>query len=100
MHAGDRLAEIMDGKRTLFHANHGVIVCTETVAEAFDYLYYLEKAAEITVKAMSTGRELQLIETSVCKKFHTEMEPPHLVRVSLGSCQCMHTVLVLSLCSR
>lgn len=75
----------MDGKRTLLHANHGVIVCTDTVAEAFDYLYYLEKAAEITVKAMSTGRELQLIDKSVCEKFHSEMEPPHLVRVS---CSC------------
>jgi len=79
--AGDRLARIMDGKRTLLHANHGIIVCTETVAEAFDYLYYLEKAGEITVKAMSTGRPLQLIPDNVCKMFHTDMEPPHLVKV-------------------
>ena len=71
----------MDGKRTLLHANHGIIVCTETVAEAFDYLYYLEKAGEITVKAMSTGRPLQLIPDNVCKMFHTDMEPPHLVKV-------------------
>ena len=55
----------MNGKRTLLHANHGVIVCTETVAEAFDYLYYLEKAAQITVKAMSTGQPLQLIPEDV-----------------------------------
>ena len=79
---GDRLAKIMDGKRTLFHANHGIIVCTDTLAEAFDYLYYLEKAAEITVKAMSSGRALQLIEKHVCEQFHSEMEPPELVRVS------------------
>lgn len=72
----------MDGRRTLFHANHGIIVCTDTVAEAFDYLYYLEKAAEITVKAMSSGRALQLIEKHVCEQFHGEMEPPELVRVS------------------
>ena len=80
-HAGDRLASVMNGKRTLLHANHGVIVCTETVAEAFDYLYYLEKAAQITVKAMSTGQPLQLIPEDVCRHFHTEMEPPHLVKV-------------------
>lgn len=77
---GDRLARVMNGKRTLLHANHGVIVCTETVAEAFDYLYYLEKAAQITVKAMSTGQQLQLIPEDVCRHFHTEMEPPHLVK--------------------
>lgn len=89
--AGDRLARIMDGKRTLLHANHGIIVCTETVAEAFDYLYYLEKAGEITVKAMSTGRPLQLIPDNVCKVFHTEMEPPHLVKVcSYPHCHAAH----------
>lgn len=86
--AGDRLAKVMDGKRTLLHANHGVIVCTETVAEAFDYLYYLEKAAEITVKAMSMGRPLQLIPKPVCEQFHTEMEPPHLVKVFALCCCC------------
>ena len=84
--AGDRLAKIMDGKRTLLHANHGIIVCTETVAEAFDYLYYLEKAGEITVKAMSTGRPLQLIPKDVCEQFHNKMEPPHLVKVCSTRC--------------
>ena len=83
----------MDGKRTLLHANHGIIVCTETVAEAFDYLYYLEKAAEITVKAMSTGRPLQLIPDDVCKMFHTDMEPPHLVKVC---CTASRDLLSLS----
>ena len=78
----------MNGKRTLLHANHGVIVCTETIAEAFDYLYYLEKACEITVKAMSTGRPLKLIPESVCKHFHAEMEPPHLVQVKLCCATC------------
>ena len=88
MLAGDRLAKIMDGKRTLLHANHGVIVCTETIAEAFDYLYYLEKACEITVKAMSTGRPLKLIAEPVCKHFHAEMEPPHLVQVRACCAAC------------
>ena len=89
----------MDGKRTLLHANHGIIVCTETVAEAFDYLYYLEKAGEITVKAMSTGRPLQLIPKHVCEQFHTEMEPPHLVKVRpVCSLQINITVQHLNAC--
>ncbi len=105
--AGDRLARIMDGKRTLLHANHGIIVCTETVAEAFDYLYYLEKAGEITVKAMSTGRTLQLIPDNVCKMFHTDMEPPHLVKVCwylhchaahFGTPKCAPTSLPINSC--
>ena len=104
---GDRLAKVMDGKRTLLHANHGIIVCTETVAEAFDYLYYLEKAGEITVKAMSTGRPLQLIPDNVCKMFHTDMEPPHLVKVHwyphghaahFGTSKCASTSLPINSC--
>lgn len=58
----------MDGKKVLLHANHGVIIATETIAEAFDYLYYLERAAEVTVKAMSTGKPLKLIDEAVCQE--------------------------------
>ena len=32
------IAEVMDGKRVLMHQNHGVIVCAESVAAAFDTL--------------------------------------------------------------
>jgi ribulose-5-phosphate 4-epimerase/fuculose-1-phosphate aldolase len=43
------------------------------VAEAFDELYYLEKAALLQVLALSTGRELALIDdqtaTLVCKQW-------------------------------
>ena len=52
------------------HANHGVIVATETIGEAFDYLYYLERAAEVTIKALSTGKPLKLIDEAVCATTH------------------------------
>ncbi len=43
----------------------GIMVCTETVAEAFDYMYYLEQAARVTVKALSTGQKLKLVDDKV-----------------------------------
>lgn len=43
----------------------GIMVCTETVAEAFDAMYYLEQAARITVKALSTGQKLRIVEDKV-----------------------------------
>ena len=55
---GTRIANAMGGKRVLLHRNHGVIVCNSSVAAAFDDIYYLERAAEIQVLAMSTGRPL------------------------------------------
>ncbi len=71
---GERVAKIMSkSKSVLFLANHGVIVVGNSVAEAFDELYYLEKAAQLQVLALSTGRELSIIEDEiaalVCKQW-------------------------------
>lgn len=41
------------------------MVCAETVHEAFDAMYYLEQAARVTVKAMSTGRPLKIVPDAV-----------------------------------
>ncbi len=71
---GERVAKIMSkSKSVLFLANHGVIVVGNSVAEAFDELYYLEKAAQLQVLALSTGRELSIIGDEiaalVCKQW-------------------------------
>lgn len=71
---GVRVARLLgDDKSVLFLANHGVLVVGATVAEAFDELYYLEKAAQLQVLALSTGQPLQLIphETAAlaCKQW-------------------------------
>ena len=59
---GARVAGLLDGgKSVLFMGNHGVIVVAPSVAQAFDELYYLEKAAQLQVLALSTGRPLALI---------------------------------------
>lgn len=55
---GARMAGMMQGNRVLFLGNHGVVVAGETIADAFDDLYYLERACEVQVLAMSTGRRL------------------------------------------
>jgi ribulose-5-phosphate 4-epimerase/fuculose-1-phosphate aldolase len=58
---GARIADRMEGKPICFLGNHGVIVTGESVAWAFDELYYLERACELQVLAMSTGRPLRQI---------------------------------------
>jgi ribulose-5-phosphate 4-epimerase/fuculose-1-phosphate aldolase len=52
---GDRLARVLGTKRALFLANHGVIVVGPSVAEAFDTLYYLERACRLQVLARMMG---------------------------------------------
>lgn len=55
---GERIARAMDGKDIVFLANHGVVVCGETVAHAYDDLYYLERACMVEVLARQTGLPL------------------------------------------
>jgi len=63
---GARVAALLSGGQTvLFMANHGVMVIAPTVAQAFDELYYLEKAAELQVLALATGRPLALVPPAV-----------------------------------
>merc|ERR1711990_1021375 len=70
----DRLCAAMGDKKVLFHNNHGIIVAGSTIHEAFDDIYYLERAAEVVVKALSCGRELSYISEEVCLEFQKQME--------------------------
>lgn len=71
---GARIAGCMGDKRVLFLANHGVVVTGASVADAFDRLYYLERAAEIQVKAMSTGQPLNEIGDTLASKTRAEFD--------------------------
>ena len=59
---GARLASLMNGKRVLLHQNHGVIICGNSVAEAFDDVYYLERACQVQILAQSTGKPLAIVD--------------------------------------
>ena len=60
---GERVARLLGPDRSvLFLGNHGVIVVGRSIAEAFDELYYLEKASQLQVLALSTGRPLALVD--------------------------------------
>lgn len=71
---GDHLAEVMGEKRVLMHQSHGIMVCAETVAAAFELCYYIEQAARVTVQAMSTGKPLRLVPKHVCEQFKSCIE--------------------------
>ena len=63
---GERVAKLFGTDHSvLFLGNHGVIVVGPTIAEAFDELYHLERAARLQVLALSTGRELDVIPDEI-----------------------------------
>jgi ribulose-5-phosphate 4-epimerase/fuculose-1-phosphate aldolase len=65
---GERLAKCIGDKTVLFMANHGISTVGETVAEAYDLLYYLERAAQVQIYAMWTGQPLKKLPEPVVEK--------------------------------
>ena len=62
---GARLAGVLGNKKILFMANHGVLVIGKSIAETYDRLYYLERACQVQMLAMATGRPLKKLPQAV-----------------------------------
>ncbi len=65
---GNRLASKMEGKTVLMMAGHGVTVTGTTMRDAFNDLYYLERACMFQIHAMSTGKPLMTLPADVIEK--------------------------------
>jgi ribulose-5-phosphate 4-epimerase/fuculose-1-phosphate aldolase len=70
---GDRIAASMGDADVVFMRNHGVMVTGPSIAEAWDDLYYLERAAQAQWLAESTGRKLQPVAPDVAAKTARQM---------------------------
>lgn len=64
----ERLPGVVGDKPVLLMGNHGVIVTGPSVAQAFDDLYYFERACETLITAYSTGRKLRIASDEVARK--------------------------------
>jgi ribulose-5-phosphate 4-epimerase/fuculose-1-phosphate aldolase len=71
---GDRLGRLLGNKQMMMMGNHGLLVCAETVAEAFDLTYYFERACRNLVLAYSTGQKLHVMSPAVAEKTAQEWE--------------------------
>ncbi len=58
---GTLINDALQDRDILLMANHGVTVCGETVHEAFDDLYTLDRACEIQLLALGSHRKLRMI---------------------------------------
>ena len=65
---GARIARAIGDADIVFMRNHGVMVLAGSIAEAWDDLYYLERACEVQVLAMSTGKPLLPIDRELARK--------------------------------
>lgn len=65
---GERMAGILGEAEVLFLGNHGVITAAPNVAQAWDDLYFVERAAQTQILAMSTGRPLAVLDTELVEQ--------------------------------
>lgn len=65
---GERIASAMQRADVAFLANHGVVVCGEQIAHAYDDLYFLERACMTQVLAQSTGRPLAPVNAALAER--------------------------------
>lgn len=70
---GARIAGAVGDADIVFMTHHGVMVLAPTIAEAWDDLYYLERAAEVQVLAMSTGRKVAPVPHDVAQAAYEQM---------------------------
>lgn len=64
---GERLAEAIGDKSVLVMGNHGVTIVGDTVADAFEDLYFFEKAAQTLILARSSGEALAVLSDAVAQ---------------------------------
>lgn len=71
---GERIARAMGGADVAFLGNHGVVVCGARLCDAYDDLYYLERACQLQVLALSTGRPLMPVGAAIAARVAQEIE--------------------------
>ncbi|AZF05449.1 aldolase [Pseudomonas sp. R5-89-07] len=70
---GQRIAAALGNADILFLKNHGVMVAAPNIAQAWDDLYYLERAAQVQLKAMASGQPLKPIDSAVAQRAYEQM---------------------------
>ena len=61
-------------KQVLIMCHHGVMVIGHSVADAFNRLFYFERAAETYIKALWTGQPLKVLPDEIAEKTARELE--------------------------
>ncbi|WP_315719919.1 MULTISPECIES: aldolase [unclassified Bradyrhizobium] len=70
---GDRIAGAIGEADIVFMKHHGVMVLAPTIAEAWDDLYYLERACQVQCLALSTGRKVVPVAREIAEAAARQM---------------------------
>lgn len=79
----ERLTTTLGDNRILIMGNHGVMAVGNTIARAFDELFYFERACQTYITALATGKPLRIVSDAVAEKTARQWED-YMDRI--GSC--------------
>jgi ribulose-5-phosphate 4-epimerase/fuculose-1-phosphate aldolase len=73
---GERCSGLLSDPKVkvMIMGNHGILVIGDSVADAFNRMYYFERAAETYIKALWTGRPLRVLSDEIAEKTAREMD--------------------------
>ena len=84
----NKMAACIGNRQLMLLANHGILTTGQTVAQAFDDLYYFEKACETYITALSTNQKLNIASDEVAENtaqdwenYPIDMGKQHLVAI-------------------
>ncbi len=63
-----RLTRDLGGHKAMILRNHGLLTCAESIDEAFDLMYYLERACQTQVNALAGGARVRLVAPEIAEK--------------------------------
>ncbi len=73
---GERCARLFSDprKKVMIMGNHGIMVIGDSAADAFNRMYFFERAAETYIRALQTGRPLRVLSDEIAEKTASEIE--------------------------
>ena len=70
------MIEAMGDKRALILANHGLVTCAKTIEQAIIDMIDFDRSCDINLRAMSTGRKLQLVPPEAARQARNMQNVP------------------------
>ena len=71
---GKRLGRVLGNRSIMLMANHGVLIAAPTVAEAWEHMYFLERAAQTMMLAYASGQKLNVMPSALAEKTARDWE--------------------------
>jgi len=71
-----RLVRDLGKRDAMILRNHGLLTCGASASDAFDLMYYLERACQAQVGAMAGGAALSIPEAPVARKVARQFARP------------------------